>query len=196
MKNNRVVRLFCRTVRQTICRSGPALALVLLAAAPALATQTHGDPEGLVVHQISHIFFLFSMGLLIYWIRTRKLIEKAAWRYIQYAALLFMIWTLDAFATHLIDEHYDWIRVTRAGPWHINIEAKNLSTAVFYYLVKMDHLWSVPAMMFMYLGLRRLNRASRDENLRSGTSDRTAPADPLYLPDQTIHTVFPRRPEK
>ena len=172
------------------------IALVLLAAAPAVATQTHGDPEGLIVHQISHIFFLFSMGLLIYWIRTRKLIEKAAWRYIQYAAFLFMIWTMDAFATHMIDEHYEWIRVTRAGPWHIHIEATNLFTAVFYYLVKMDHLWSVPALMFMYLGLRRLNLASRDENARAGTPGRTAPANPPQSLNPAKPAVLSRRPEK
>ena len=32
-----------------------------------LATQTHGAPEGVYVHQIAHIFFMLSMGFLIHW---------------------------------------------------------------------------------------------------------------------------------
>jgi len=158
MENNRTTALSAFLCR----RIGPAFVLLLIFAVPAGATQTHGDPEGLVVHQISHLFFMFSMGLLIYWIRNRGLTAQAGWRYIQYAAFLFIIWTLDAFAAHQIDEFYEWIRVTRIGPWQIHIEADNLLTAVFYYLIKMDHLWCVPALLFMYLGLRRLNREAQD----------------------------------
>ncbi|MFP4040612.1 MAG: hypothetical protein ACLFS7_08720 [Desulfosudaceae bacterium] len=133
------------------------VAALLTAALPAGATQTHGDPEGLIVHQFSHVFFFVSMGLLIYWIRTRGLHRQPGWRYIQYAAVLFMVWTMDAFATHLMDEHYLWVTLTRTGPWQVQIEARNLSVAVVYYLAKMDHIWCVPALLFMYLGLRRLN---------------------------------------
>jgi hypothetical protein len=143
---------------------GPALVILLFVATPAGATQTHGDPEGLVVHQISHLFFMFSMGLLIYWIKTRRLNVTPGWRYIQYAAFLFIIWTLDAFFAHQIDEFHEWIQVTRTGPWQIHMETNSPVTAVVYYLTKMDHLWCVPALLFMYLGLRRLNREARETN--------------------------------
>lgn len=134
---------------------------LLIIAVPVGATQTHGDPEGLIVHQFSHVFFLLSMGFLIYWIRARGLHRNTGWRYIQYAAVLFMMWTIDAFATHLMDEHFQWIRVSRAGPWQVRIEAESRFSAIIYYLAKMDHLWCVPALLFMYLGLKRLNKASR-----------------------------------
>lgn len=153
---------------------GPALIILLSFAAPAGATQTHGDPEGLVVHQISHVFFMFSMGLLIYWIRTRGLNTDAGWRYIQYAAGLFIIWTLDAFAAHQLDEFFEVIQVTRTGPWLLHIEADSLFIAFVYYLTKMDHLWCVPALMFMYLGLRRLNREAEAATCPADASERPA----------------------
>lgn len=53
----------------------------------AVATQPHGDPEGIVVHQFSHLFFVFSMGLLIYWLRRRDLSKQPGWREINYAAV-------------------------------------------------------------------------------------------------------------
>ncbi len=137
------------------------LPALLMVAVPAGATQTHGDPEGLIVHQFSHVFFLLSMGLLIYWIRGRRLDREIGWRYIQYAAALFMIWTIDAFATHLMDEHYHWVHMTQTGPWQVHIQAKSLFAALIYYLAKMDHLWCVPALLCMYLGLRRLNATAK-----------------------------------
>ncbi len=166
--------LFSHRRVQLVLRS---LWLVIVLAGPAGATQTHSDPEGLFIHQFSHIFFLFSMGLLIYWIRTRGLRQKPGWRQIQYAAVLFMIWTMDAFATHLMDEHYEWVSVTRVDAWHIHIDASNPFTIMLYYLIKLDHLWCVPALLLMYMGLKRLNLETRDA---PPLNDR--PAEPLTEP--------------
>ena len=92
--------------------------LVLSVGAPtlALATQTHGEPEGLVVHQITHLVFIFSMGTLIFWLRKRKLVVETGWRYIQYAALLFILWNLDAFAVHFWMNRWIYCRSRRSGP--------------------------------------------------------------------------------
>ena len=68
--------------------SALAVAAGWLVPAAALAVQEHGAPEGLYAHQFAHLFFLASMGLLIYWLRQRQLVRQAGWRYIQYAALL------------------------------------------------------------------------------------------------------------
>lgn len=125
---------------------------------PALATQSHSDPEGLYVHQLSHIFFVVSMGILIYWLRLRNLVQEKGWRYIQYAAFLFILWTLDAFTAHLLDEQYRWVSVTRADRWHLRIDSAYSGLDIFYYIVKLDHLFCVPAMIFFYAGLKRLSR--------------------------------------
>lgn len=53
------------------------------------ATQVHGGPEGLYVHQIAHFFFMFSMAILIYWLRERRLVQEKGWRFVQYAAFFF-----------------------------------------------------------------------------------------------------------
>lgn len=135
-----------------------AFAGLILMPAAAFATQGHTDPEGLVVHQMSHIFFVFSMGILIYWLRAWDLVRRTGWRYIQYSALFFILWTLDAFTVHLLDEGLGIIRVARVDPWHLRIESSPGFGWVkpLYYAVKLDHLFCVPGLIFLYLGIKRL----------------------------------------
>jgi len=143
----------CRRLRWLLC----AVVLFLLQATPALATQTHGEGEGLVVHQMAHLFFIFSMGTLIYWLRARGLTERRGWRLIQYAALLLILWNLDAFAAHMLDEQVNLIRTTREGfRLHMQAAPGYEILVPVYYLVKLDHLLCVPALILLLLGLRRL----------------------------------------
>ncbi|MEZ4524525.1 MAG: hypothetical protein R2941_01205 [Desulfobacterales bacterium] len=130
---------------------------------PALATQPHGAPEGLYVHQLSHLFFVFSMTVLIYWLRMRNLVREIGWRYIQYAAFFFILWTLDAFAAHMLDEQFEWVKVTRVDPWHLCLDASHEWISIFYYLIKLDHLLCVPAIVFLYAGLKRLSASAGPE---------------------------------
>jgi hypothetical protein len=134
------------------------VAAILISAEPAFATQAHSAPEGLYAHQLAHIFFIISMGVLIYWLRARQLVRSAGWRYIQYAALLFIFWNLDAFTVHLIEEQLAAIEIERINPWQIKITANNNPMALvwLYYVAKLDHLLCVPALLFLYFGLRRL----------------------------------------
>ena len=131
---------------------------ILIIAEPAFATQAHSAPEGLYAHQLAHIFFIISMGVLIYWLRARQLVQSAGWRYIQYAALFFILWNLDAFTVHLLEEQLAVIDIQRINLWQINITANNHSKALawLYYFAKFDHLLCVPALLFLYFGLRRL----------------------------------------
>lgn len=135
-----------------------ALCTDLIGAAPAWATQKHGDPEGLLVHQIAHIFFAITMALLVYWLRSRNLTIKSGWRFIQYAAVLLVVWNVDAFLVHMLDEASGLLHIKRVGNWHIQIVAENADKTleVLYYLAKLDHLWCVPALALLYFGLRRL----------------------------------------
>ncbi len=134
------------------------LGSMLLLPDPVLATQAHGDPEGLYVHQFAHAFFIISLAIFIYWLRFRDLVKETGWRYIQYAALFLIIWNADAAIAHLLDEQLNIIEVERVGTWHIKITSTDntIFTVVLYYLVKLDHLLCVPALLFFSAGIRRL----------------------------------------
>ncbi len=145
--------------------AGTALAaIVLLSAEPAAATQAHGAPEGLYVHQFSHLFFIFAMAILIYWLRSRGLVQERGWRSIQYAALFFILWSMDAFFVHILDEQLMLIEVRRTSAWHLRLQTPEGFEwlAYVYYILKLDHLLCVPGLFFLGLGLFRL--ASQDES--------------------------------
>lgn len=131
----------------------------------ALATQAHGTPEGVISHQIAHLFFMLSMGFLIYWLRERHLVKESGWRFIQYAAFFLILWNINAFTVHLLSEQIDLIQIQKVGPWRIRINALNGNKGleVLYYIAKLDHLFCVPALLFLYSGLRRLLRESHSE---------------------------------
>ena len=135
---------------------------IFIIAEPAFATQAHGVPEGLYAHQLGHLFFIVSMGVLIFWLRERQLVQAAGWRYIQYAALFFILWNVDAFFVHLVDEQLAVIEIQRINPWEIKISS-TVDTNVLiwlYYVAKLDHLLCVPALLLLYFGLRRLLKDS------------------------------------
>jgi len=127
----------------------------------ALATQAHGDPEGLFVHQFAHVFFAVSLAIFIYWLRFKNLIEETGWRYIQYAAFFLILWNADAAIAHLLDEQIRIIEIERIGNWHLKITSADntVFTIVLYYLVKLDHLLCVPALMFLFAGLKQFLKA-------------------------------------
>lgn len=143
---------------KSICIVGLIFVMLLAGVTPVWATQTHGEPEGLVVHQLSHLFFVFSMGLLIYWLRQRKLVKQKAWRYIQYGALLFILWNINTFGVHLLDEQVDLIRIRQLDDLHLQIDTTDWYSylGVIYYIGRLDHLLCVPALFCLYLGLKRL----------------------------------------
>jgi len=142
-----------------------------LAPLMALAVQEHGAPEGIYSHQGAHLFFIASMVLLVYWLRQRRLVREAGWRYIQYAAFFFILWNADAFTAHFLDEQSGILDTALAAPGKIKIEVEeNLAgLAWFYYIAKLDHLLCVPAMAFLYAGLRRLLKDARQRRTAMGS---------------------------
>jgi hypothetical protein len=138
-------------------KPGLIVAMVLIAE-PAMATQAHSAPEGLYAHQLAHIFFIVSMGVLVYWLRERKLVQAVGWRFIQYSALFFILWNVDAFFVHLVEEQLVLVDIQRIGLWDIHITTPMKSQALLwlYYAAKLDHLLCVPALLFLFFGLRRL----------------------------------------
>ena len=152
------MKFFIKAIKAVPLRFALAAAFLALYPTSAFATQGHAGIEGVWVHQFAHLFFLFSMLLLIYWLRQAGLVRQPGWRYIQYAALFFILWNLDAFLVHFLDEQIQAVQVTLLDNWQIHIETTKDSTglAVFYYLIKLDHLLCVPAMICLWQGLRHM----------------------------------------
>jgi hypothetical protein len=138
----------------------PAIALILMAgnASPALAIQTHGYP-GLHVHQIAHILFLAAMISFALRLRASGLTAQPAWRWMALGAWLFGAWNVWTFVGHFIT---------------LSIPSRNLMVLegdlapslrletwkeVAYYFLRMDHLISVPAIFFFYLGIRAVRES-------------------------------------
>lgn len=132
---------------------------VLWFARAAEATQVHTEPEGLYAHQMAHAFFMFSMGFFIYWLRARKWVQEAGWRLVQYAAFFFILWNLDALLVHYLDGREDLFEIINAGSWRavLHLSGSSDGPAILYYFIKLDHLLCVPAIIFLYAGLRRLS---------------------------------------
>ena len=137
---------------------GLSLAYLLLSAQAATATQVHGPPEGLYAHQMAHILFIFSLIALVYWLRERSLVEDSGWRYVQYAAFFLILWNMDAVLAHYLDGRGRLFELINAGSWNCRIRFVHGSdkVALLYYFAKLDHLFCVPGIMFLYMGLRRL----------------------------------------
>ncbi len=134
--------------------------LFFLSASPLHALQEHGPTDSLVLHQGAHLLFLAAMGLLVLRLRQRGLVRHPGWRKIQLAALFFVLWNAAAFFAHLLDEQWGIVATVRLAPAWVRIEAGAFGEilAPLYYLARLDHLLCVPAMAFLYAGLRDLRR--------------------------------------
>lgn len=120
------------------------------------ALQTHDAPEGLFVHQMSHILFLASLVYLA-WDIHRNEFSGRGWRYLQLFCLFMSFWNILAFAGHAITHHLlksDFF--TESTYLYTRIYGPFSVTKISYYIAKLDHLVSVPALVFLFLALRTL----------------------------------------
>jgi hypothetical protein len=131
---------------------------VLASPDTALAIQAHTHNEGIIVHQMGHLFFLVSMALLIFTINGKDLGREKGWKLLQYSAFFFILWNLDAIFAHFLDNQIVAVSVSMQDNWHMTLATENGSRllAGVYYLLKLDHLLCVPAMILFHLGLRSI----------------------------------------
>jgi len=124
----------------------------------AYAIQLHTSSEGIITHQIGHLFFLFSMVVLIFTISGKGLASQKGWRLIQYSAFLFILWNIGVITAHFLDNQIHVVTMENISLGQIRVNALNGSAilAWFYYILKLDHLFCVPAMVFFFQGLSNL----------------------------------------
>ena len=132
------------------------LLFCLGAVSPVYATQGHGGIEGTLVHQAAHLLFALAMGFLIFRIKRDDLPVEKGWRHVQYAALLFIVWNVDVIFVHLVDEQMNLVTVERLSTGQLRIDSSVPGLSLLYYIAKLDHLLCVPAIGFLWVGLRQL----------------------------------------
>ncbi|HDL89598.1 MAG TPA: hypothetical protein ENG14_01695 [Thermodesulforhabdus norvegica] len=134
--------------------------------------QVHSSPEGLYVHQMAHGFFIVSLAILMYWLRSMKLIRYKGWRFINWSALFFILWNLDAMIIHYFDGTEGFVTIDE-HTWegHIIVASQHKIPAMLYYFGKMDHFLCVPAAIFLYLGLKALAQQVENNGYRRGEKE-------------------------
>lgn len=145
---------------QYLFRQVPAISVAGLILLPdyGYATQLHASSEGIITHQVGHLFFLFSMVALIFTVTGKGLDKQKGWRMIQYSAFFFILWNLDTIAAHFFDNQIHAVKIETISFSQIKVISHNnsLVLAWVYYFLKLDHFLCVPAMLFLYLGLSNL----------------------------------------
>jgi len=141
-----------------------ALFATLVFPARANALQAHAYP-GLYVHMLAHLFFLVAMIGFGLRIQRTWLSARASWRSIAWAAWLMALWNVWAMGGHLVELAIDPGVLLRSDAHEIPDLLLAGWKEKLYYLLKMDHLVSLPALVFLYRGLSGIARERFAEEL-------------------------------
>jgi len=141
----------------------PAVTLLLLLPTRAWALQSHSSPEGLYVHQMAHILFMAAL-IYLFWDIRRSSFHGLGWIYLQLFCLLMFLWNFIAFTGHLAQISMPSSSIHSSSSYfHTEIVGPITSIKLIFFLTKLDHLVSVPAVFFLYLSLRAFYRATIDD---------------------------------
>ncbi len=125
----------------------------------AWALQTHGAPEGLYVHQMAHILFIMALSYLLWDIRRSSFTSKG-WRYLQVFCVLMIVWNIMAFVGHATGVSIRTENIsTTLGYFHARLLGPISGREIIYYIAKFDHVIVVPALFFLFAGLKALYRS-------------------------------------
>ena len=133
----------------------------------AYAFQSHPAPEGLYVHQLAHVFFLVAMAILVYWLEKNHFTAQRGWRLIQASCILFALWNATTVVGHTVEELMPSGLVLGKPDWTQSIVLGGNPVAMAFYVLKLDHFVSVPAMLCLFLGIRSLYKQALTEERRT-----------------------------
>jgi hypothetical protein len=120
------------------------------------AFQSHPAPEGLYAHQLAHVIFIGAMGILIYWLEVNQFSRQKGWRLVQASCVLFILWNVVAIVGHWVEEQIPNHLVTGDPDWTQRLAVGTTPLAYVFFVLKLDHLVCVPAMVCLFLGIRAL----------------------------------------
>jgi len=134
-----------------------AFSLLCTMCSNAYALQSHIGIEGLYVHQGAHIFFAFSMAVFAWRVRSFVFLSPKARKNLFIGAILLVLWNIWAFIGHIIELAIPKSHIVLHQGEKIPSIIIHSWMDVLYYFFKMDHLWCLPAIIFIYLGIRHLS---------------------------------------
>ena len=150
------------------------LLFLLCSEQSALAIQSHIAPEGFYVHLTAHLLYTLAMLGFLVGIVKSGLWQRPGWRAIAMGALLLASWNIWALSGHIIENNLSDSHFLSTSTGIKTYMLINSWQDTCYYLLKMDHLLCVPALVLLYLGLRRLNGSgTRIKKKKSGKGDAT-----------------------
>ena len=147
------------TLKSTVLLLGFFFSCFLLQPENAWALQSHGAPEGLYVHQMAHVFFFFAL-VYLYWDIRRSSFSGKGWVYLKVFCVFMLIWNIVAFVGHAVALHIDAHIIPASGYLHSRIQGPITLHKVVFFITKFDHVLAVPALFFLYVGMRSLYRSS------------------------------------
>jgi hypothetical protein len=129
----------------------------------AWAVQSHGAPEGLYVHQLAHIFYTASLCYL-FWDIRRSAFRSRGWLFLQAFCVFMILWNMVAFTGHSLASYVDsGDFISPTGYLSTRLHGPITSVKLWYYFTKLDHLFSVPALICLYLAMKGIYRSSCQE---------------------------------
>jgi hypothetical protein len=135
---------------------------LLLAPDQAWAIQSHGTTESIYVHQMAHLFYTAALSYL-FWDVGRSSFPGKGWRYLQIFCVLMILWNLLAFSGHWLGFHIADSDIVRpAGYFSSQLSGPLSVIKLIYFSATLDHLLSVPALVFLFLSLRTLYHTSEE----------------------------------
>ncbi|MCF6239673.1 MAG: hypothetical protein L3J79_12880 [Candidatus Marinimicrobia bacterium] len=129
---------------------------VFILTGPAFALQTHGSPEGLYAHQLAHLFFIMCMGSFAYRIHCTRQHRHQGWIFFALGGILLVAWNLWALTGHFVSLYISKENFILPEGRLVPLLHITSWKEILYYILKMDHLLSVPALICFYFGLKSI----------------------------------------
>jgi hypothetical protein len=118
------------------------------------ALQSHGEPEGIYVHQMAHLLFMGALGYLYWHTRKSPAIKSKGWKYLQVFCFFLIAWNIIAFTGHQALGQLSPSDFIDKDSWKEALAPPITSIKVLYYLTKMDHFLNVPGLVALVISLR------------------------------------------
>ena len=116
-----------------------------------LAVQEHGGAEGLLSHELAHLFFTFSVTYLFIKISLSKEKKKSPYHELRMASLFFIIWNVITFVTHILREYMD---KSQFQGFYLRVD--NMASIWWYTGSIVEHIFIVLACWYFLKALYRI----------------------------------------